>query len=659
MPWPSQAAEDSDAEPITDCVIEIQAATLDSFSVSLRLTLPDSSVTQTLLRAAPLQFDDAKLLASASDDTYDSELARQFFAHAELRGAWEEARATASRIGSVLRVRIHLRDEAEVLHRVYWERLQGNLIASLEQIYVSRYVESSSPVAVALDAAELQTLVFVANPTNLSSFQLSAIDVPVEVSTALEALRPGSVTIIGAHAQSVQRRASRQALIEALRAEYTVLYLVCHGTLDESGEPFLWLEAADGTAQPVAASELIAEIEPLTRLPLLIVLASCFGAGDGHERAFMALGPRLARAGVPAVLAMQGRLQPTTLRACVPVLLSELLRNGAVDRALAAARAELWEQNNWWQPVLFSRLKDNRIWAGARLRARSSEPDNDFIDRRDELFAFQKLLAFATPARVLTIKEERGMGKSRLLQQFKLLAIEQQLPVALVDFKNRSDSLPLAIAEQVYNQLIDRPFLTKPEQAFKHYRELRHPSPQPWSESVGSVSEERAAREAMMPSLRLAEYAMPRSLQGQPRDAHDVLRVFLADLYALCADSPTVLLFDTYEGAGEVVRTWVKESLVQHLFRNPKAPPATCLLVIAGTQTPVFGATLSTTAYRDLIYPMTGLSRWSVYDVAECLQLHGVVPSRENVQFFHRKLREGKSTFTVVSMIQLLRGSAG
>ncbi|MCB9156120.1 MAG: SIR2 family protein [Caldilineaceae bacterium] len=103
--------------------------------------------------------------------------------------------------------------------------------------------------------------------------------------------------------------------------------------------------------------------------PRLIVLASCQSAGLGSsdltahdEGALAALGPQLAEAGVPAVLAMQGNISMETVRQFMPVFFTELRRDGQIDRALAAARSRVRERPDWWMPVLYMRLKSGRIW---------------------------------------------------------------------------------------------------------------------------------------------------------------------------------------------------------------------------------------------------------------------------------------------------------
>ena len=73
------------------------------------------------------------------------------------------------------------------------------------------------------------------------------------------------------------------------------------------------------------------------------------------------LGPRLAEAGVPAVIAMQGNVTMKTAAAFMPVFFQELRRDGLVDRAMSVARGAVRDRPDWWMPVLFMRLKSGRI----------------------------------------------------------------------------------------------------------------------------------------------------------------------------------------------------------------------------------------------------------------------------------------------------------
>ena len=115
------------------------------------------------------------------------------------------------------------------------------------------------------------------------------------------------------------------------------------------------------TAQPVSGGELVQAIRELDQRPRMVVLASCQSAGKG-EVGLAALGPRLAEAGVPAVIAMQGNVFMATAAAFMKRFFSELLVDGQIDRAMAVARGEVRKADDYWMPVLFLRLRDGRIW---------------------------------------------------------------------------------------------------------------------------------------------------------------------------------------------------------------------------------------------------------------------------------------------------------
>jgi hypothetical protein len=99
--------------------------------------------------------------------------------------------------------------------------------------------------------------------------------------------------------------------------------------------------------------------------PRLVILAACQSASssDRPGASLIALGPRLALAGVGAVLAMHDTISVDTIVAGMPILFDELRQHGIVDRAVAAMRNVLATRgDDWWQPVLYLRLQDGRIW---------------------------------------------------------------------------------------------------------------------------------------------------------------------------------------------------------------------------------------------------------------------------------------------------------
>jgi hypothetical protein len=151
-------------------------------------------------------------------------------------------------------------------------------------------------------------------------------------------------------------------MFAALREDqYDILYLVCHGALIKE-EPWLWLEDEQGKVARTPGRDLVTHLKELTNRPRLIVLASCQSAGKSAGEALAALGPRLAEAGVPAVIAMQGNITMDTVAEFMPVFFEELQRDGQIDRAISVARGRVRQRPDYWMPALFMRLKSGRIW---------------------------------------------------------------------------------------------------------------------------------------------------------------------------------------------------------------------------------------------------------------------------------------------------------
>ncbi len=313
----------------------------------------------------PVALDTGALLALMSDPTvYGRILSQQLFASQAIRDAWLKVRGhTAS--GS-LQLRINLDPTADDLHNIRWETLRDpetdRPIAMHERVRLVRTLDSANlkPIVIPLQP-DLRALVVVSNPSNLDTFQLAEVDVEGEIGRARAALGTISTTILGDHTAAAGR-ATLANLMTQLRSGIHIVILVAHGTL-RSAQPVLWLEQANGTVDHVSGADFVAAVDELLTHPLLLVLASCRSAGIGYSDTLSALGPGLARAGIPAVVGFQGDVTMATVKTFLPTLITELGDDGQIDRALAVARTALGDKRPWWQAVLWLRT-DGRLWYG-------------------------------------------------------------------------------------------------------------------------------------------------------------------------------------------------------------------------------------------------------------------------------------------------------
>ena len=296
-------------------------------------------------------------------DAYGAALGAALFAPAAVAEMYGRAETVAQQLGVPLRVRLAIGNDAPELHGLRWETMvtpAGARMVASERLQFSRYLGSSDWQPVRLrPQRDLKVLVVIADPTGLEQYGLAKV--PVEslwtgVRASLGALQVEALITRGS--------ATLDGLCERLAAGFDVLYLVCHGSW-QRGSAWLWLETAAGQIDRVPGEQLVTRIAGLGQRPRLIVLASCEGAGTGRDAetgdAMAALGPSLARIGVPAVLAMQGTISQETVAALMPRFFSELRREGQVDRALALARAGVQGRADWWMPALFMRLRSGRI----------------------------------------------------------------------------------------------------------------------------------------------------------------------------------------------------------------------------------------------------------------------------------------------------------
>ncbi|MCX6629881.1 MAG: CHAT domain-containing protein [Candidatus Solibacter sp.] len=341
-----------------------------SYSVDLRYNAPDSDADQRLIADGDGVAEiDVESLRQLEPDwaAYGVALNLAVFT-GPVGHAFSGACRNAQSHNAILRVRLVIEPSAPELHSVHWETMP--LLAS-EQIAFSRYLSSMDwrPVKTRPQGS-LKALVVVANPANLDEYQpggqpLAPVDVTGEferTKTALGAIEVQSLLSPG--------YATLDHVVRRLREGFDILYLVCHGALIERQprlwEPCLYLERADGKVAAVSGTELVQLIQDLPQRPRLVVLASCQSAGTGASEAegsmAAALGPQLAQAGIPAVLAMRGNISIDTEAQFMPEFFRELVRDGQIDRAVSVARRTVRARSDFWVPVLYMRLRHGRLW---------------------------------------------------------------------------------------------------------------------------------------------------------------------------------------------------------------------------------------------------------------------------------------------------------
>jgi hypothetical protein len=338
----------------------------DLYTVEMRFSIPGSDTDTRLGHGAPvrvnLKVEELREL-QLDPQEYAATLTKALFEPARLQVAFAEAVASAQSQDLPLRLRLLISSSAPELHNLRWELLRNpktnTPLATDEMILFSRYLSSTDwrPVKL-LSRGDLKALIAVANPSDLGNYKLAPIDEAAEIERAQKGLSEIQYTLL----PKGTARVTLNTLIENLQAQpCDILYLVCHGFV-ASGLPILCLENAEGKMERVSGIDFVTRIQELRNRPRLIVLISCQSAGKGTGDALTAIGPRLAEAGVPAVLAMQDKLSMQTAEEFLPVFFRALQKDGQIDRALSVARGAIRQRLDYWIPVLFMRLKSGRLW---------------------------------------------------------------------------------------------------------------------------------------------------------------------------------------------------------------------------------------------------------------------------------------------------------
>ncbi len=441
----------TDAYQYADLEIRLQRRDDASFLVALSLRLPDSDA-RSGMPAVPLHLDRPALDAVAGDpDRYGETLTGQLFAAEEVRDSFTGARGAAAAQGVPLRVRLQIEPQAGDLHELRWETLRDPqkpdaLLATDETVLFSRYLSSSDwrPVRL-LPRAGLRALVVVANPDDLDVWNLAPVDVVGELQHARQGLGDLPIdALCRCHDPrcadldvGIVGRPTLNELLDRLRQGYDILYLVAHGALVQR-VPRVWLEEPEGIGhlvEPAGPGGLVTLIGQLPQLPRLVVLASCQSAGDGTSTdggALAALGPRLAEAGVPAVVAMQGNVTVATVSRFMPRFF-EGLQEGQIEDAMAVARRTVHTEGrpDWWMPVLFSRLESGRLFAAEAAEGAAAAgpplftvpfPRNpDFVGRDEDLARLHEMVQQGTSPvglRPTVLVGLGGIGKTQLAVEY-------------------------------------------------------------------------------------------------------------------------------------------------------------------------------------------------------------------------------------------------
>ncbi|MCP4542085.1 MAG: CHAT domain-containing protein [Chloroflexi bacterium] len=384
----------------TNILIRIHSRDEDSDAYPFEAELDDGS----RFLDGELNLDQQALQAVESDpEQYGLDLFYNLFS-GPVRRAYDKATGRAeAQTGGRLRVRLWIDNDAAELHALPWERIyhvhrgQSVPMAISTLTPFSRYTGLEIPEPEPVTSRPIRMLIAISNPHNLEDSGLSPIDVAQEVENlrqALGDLQQGGqihVTLIpGQSGLSAELRAQLEDEgyqiqdgmtsldnIMQMLPDCHIFHFLGHGAFRRRGDrgegvAALYLEKDDGSWQGVRDDDIVSRLVAAAPALRLVFLAACESAKRDAKAAhpFVGLAPKLVKAGVPAVVAMQDQVSITLAQELTGSFYRRLLEHGEIDRALNEARSTLFDQKktDWAIPVLFMRLEQGQLFAADPIR---------------------------------------------------------------------------------------------------------------------------------------------------------------------------------------------------------------------------------------------------------------------------------------------------
>lgn len=305
---------------------------------------------------------------------------------------------------------------------------------------------------------------------------------------------------------------------------------------------------------------------------------------------------------------------------------------------------------------------------------RSNLDPSKFIDRVAEQELFGSLLQFKDDARLLTIKDRTGRGKSALMRRLEYnCKWTLQVPVALILLDQLDDATDFGMISAVHaalaNDLTFKTFaplnLALAQRKETVFGNLARATP-----VQGSIEMEGAsvtgqnntfAGKVTNVNSQTAIINAPGPATFTPAEEllarRNCMEAFLADLKDICQETPVVILLDAWDRCrSSELQRWIRDTLLRvHCF-DLKRRPSKLVFVLAGCDMPGFKETLGDERYHNLVKSISSLGDWDESHVAQFLELNGFCGvGNDEVKLICEKLKGGLSLLNALIAIRYMR----
>jgi hypothetical protein len=224
----------------------------------------------------------------------------------------------------------------------------------------SRFMRVSAPEG-PISEGPLRFLLVASNPEGLGRFDLANINVSLEKSIISHATEPLRDKL------EVEKLMPNVTLedLSAMQAKggFQIVHMLAH-TVFHGEQGFVILADSQGNGQEVDCQRVVAALTSSGRPPHLVFLATPLTAGENVGPTLVNMSPWLVDAGARAAIAIQGPISEKRLSRFCNCFYETLIKTGIIDLALMAARAEIFDPDNWeWaNPVLYMRTLDGELF---------------------------------------------------------------------------------------------------------------------------------------------------------------------------------------------------------------------------------------------------------------------------------------------------------
>ncbi len=416
--------------------VEIRILNPSAQEYPVEITLEDGSVAHGAVPLVALTWDFSGDVQKDGQRLFDGLLGV-----GRLREIWGGTRSKQRRV--------RLRIDPPELHALPWELLHDGqvMLAASAATPFSRYLPVDLPWGQPTALRPIRVLALISDPSDLQAkYDLAAANVEVERQILQEALAAEGIALDILGAPATLRR-----IEDKLREGYHVLHVVAHGAFNaRHQQSALYLQNEDGAAQRVVDDDFVAMVSRLQYKPALTVLAACQSATPATRDGLAGLGPKLVRAGMPAVVAMQDFVTVATARQFSAILYRQLLQHAVIDLAVNQARSTLLTTGrpDAAVPVLFMRQKDGCLWKLPNQRlsgnstpavASSVSPRIGAIDAQDLVALRKKIVSNYNLEEIRTLCADIGVDYDNLGGEGKEAKAREL--VAYLKRRNKLDDL--------------------------------------------------------------------------------------------------------------------------------------------------------------------------------------------------------------------------